>query len=122
MAGSIQDGPVLTLPTDSTLGQYLRVSVGTDGYLNVAALNEKDVGTTILPVLTAGVPASVRHRLAPGTCKFVVSEAVEVGDILYSAANGKVADTDSTGSGGEIVGICLEAATADGQIIEAIRI
>lgn len=122
MAGSIQDGPVLTLPTDSTLGQYLRVSVGTDGYLNVAGATDKDVGTTILPVLTSGVPASVRHRLTPGTCKFTVSEAVEVGDILYSAASGKVSDTDNTGSGGEIVGIAIEAATADGQIIEAIRI
>lgn len=122
MSNSVIDAAVITEPTDSTLAQHLRVSVGTDGFLNVAAVNEQHIGTVALPVLTAGDKASVITRLAPGTRKFITSEACEVGDVLWSAAAGKVADTDSSGSGGYRVGVALTATTGDNQIIEAVPI
>ncbi len=50
------------------------------------------------------------------TFKVEASEALSAKAALYAADNGKVSDTSS----GNIIGVALEAATADGEIIEAI--
>jgi len=50
----------------------------------------------------------------------VASKAIAVGDTVYTAASGKISDTQATGA--FEIGVALEAATADGEIIEVLRI
>ncbi len=60
----------------------------------------------------AGVILKTRGR----TIKAVASEALAAGATCYAAADGKVADTES----GNAVCVALDAATADGSVIEVL--
>lgn len=94
------------------IAQHLRVK--TTGALVVATASDVELGTMELPCTAAG-PATVRLRTAQGTRKMVASVAITAGDPVYAAAGGKIAAT-----GGVFVGTALEAATADGDVIEVL--
>lgn len=94
------------------IGQHLRVK--TTGALVVAAATDVELGTMEFPCTAAG-PCAVRLRTAQGTRKMVASEAITRGAAVYAAAGGKVASTGSV-----FVGTALEAATADGDVIEVL--
>ncbi len=64
----------------------------------------------------SGEQVSVRLRTAAGTLKIMAAGAFSAGAQLYGAADGKVDDVAT----GQIFGMALGAATADGDIIEAI--
>jgi len=66
----------------------------------------------------SGEIVSVRLRNHPGTFKIAASEALSAGASLYGANDGKVADTAS----GTAYYTALEAATANGDIIECMPI
>lgn len=56
-------------------------------------------------------------RLWGPTCQFIASAATAQGAALYATASGKVDDGDA---GTKLIGyVALEAATADGDVIEA---
>jgi hypothetical protein len=95
------------------IGQHLRVK--TTGALVVATATDTELGTMEFPCVAAG-PATVRLRTAAGTCKMVASAAITAGVTVYAAAGGKIA-----ASGTIVVGTALEAATADGDVIEVLR-
>lgn len=61
-----------------------------------------------------GDRVTVALRNKPGTQKAMLATSCSVGDKLYSAADGKL----STSVAGDAQAIALEAATADGDIIE----
>ena len=61
---------------------------------------------------------SVKLRGASGTHKMIAVEALAIGATVYTEASGKVQDTAAATS--FIVGTALEAATADGDIIEVL--
>ena len=70
-------------------------------------VNEADSGSN---VAVACFPLS-------GTCKITAAGAFSIGDILYPAADGKL---DDTLSGGKGLFKALVAATADGDVLEAL--
>ena len=100
-----------------TIKQYARVVLGSGGTITEAGLAQKEIGTAMEPAVTGDVIA-VRLRTAMGTHKMIALEALAIGATLYTEAAGKVQDTAEATS--FQVGTALEAATADGDIIEVL--
>lgn len=107
------------LKASTTLSAHLRVKITTDG-VEAAGASDQEVGT-ILNDADASVVgrdhASIAlaknygvHYLTYGT-----STALAAGDTLVRAANGKV-----TKGASSPIGVALQSAAADGDIIRAI--
>jgi hypothetical protein len=97
---------------------HLRVKLDSDGRVTVAGLADKEIGTVVTPAFAAGDPVTVRLRSAAGTHKMVAVEALAAGATVYTEASGKVQDTAA--STAFQIGTALEAATADGDVIEVL--
>jgi hypothetical protein len=100
-----------------TIKQYARVVLGSGGTITEAGLAVKEIGTAMEPALT-GETIAVRLRTANGTHKMIAIEALAIGATLYTETDGKVQDTAQATS--FQIGTALEAATADGDIIEVL--
>lgn len=96
--------------------QFSRVKLGNDGTVDVAGLTDRDIGTAVTAALAAGDVITVKLRSAPGTHKMIAIEALAAGALIYTEASGKVQDTAAATA--FILGHALEAATADGDVIE----
>jgi hypothetical protein len=96
------------------LGQYLRVTGATS--LSLAGASTVELGTLESATFAAGDLGQVRLRTANGTAKMVALTAITAGNAVYAAAGGKVAATGTV-----FVGTALEAAGADGDVIEVLR-
>jgi hypothetical protein len=90
------------------------------GKVYVAGLAEKDIGTAETPAFAADNEIAVRLRSAVGTFKGIANGAVTQGVNLYTAALGKFSATATATS--YLAATALETATADGDIIEMLRI
>lgn len=112
------DGNVKSFAASAAIAKHARVKVGNDGRIATAGLAEKDIGTALAPALAANDRVPVKLRTAAGTHKMIADEALAAGAALYTAASGKVQDTAEATS--FQVGTALEAATADGDIIEVV--
>ena len=112
------DGNTKTFIADEAIAIHLRVKLDSDGRVTVAGLTDKEIGTAVTPAFAAGDPVTVRLRTASGTHKMVAIEALTLGSVLYTEANGKVQDTAASTS--FQVGVALEGAGADGDIIEVL--
>lgn len=100
--------------TAVALEAYRRVKVDADGLISLAGNNDA-IGVVEHDVAASGY-GTVKLFSAPGTINFTAGGAVARGAVLYPAANGKVDDVLL----GSLLGyVALEAATADGDIIEA---
>jgi hypothetical protein len=111
---------VLTVTAGAALGAHVRVKVKsgttTDPVeVEAAGVGEQHIGTTEVAA-ASGALVAVRPRTMSGSQLGTASEAFARGATLYGAAAGKIADTSS----GSAIGIALEAATADGDIVEFI--
>lgn len=93
---------------------YARVKLDAAGTVSTAGATDKEIGIATRTVAD-GEPVDVGLRTGQGTHKATAEDAVAAGDAVYTAASGKVGDT---GTGAFLVGTALEAATADGDIIE----
>jgi len=103
-------------PTGGTaIAQHLRVTLS-GGNLAAAGIADEDIGTIVPDVFTSDTEAAVRLKSATGTRKMVASAAITAGAVVYAAASGKVSSTATA----QRIGIALEAATADGDIIEVL--
>ena len=100
-----------------TIKQYARVTLGSGGTITEAGLAVKEIGTAMEPAVSGDV-ISVRLRSATGTHKMIAIEALAIGATLYTETDGKVQDTAATTA--FQIGTALEAATADGDIIEVL--
>jgi hypothetical protein len=103
---------------NGAIGAKVRVkltaaSATTPPQVEIAGAGEQHIGITEYAGADGDV-CSVRLRTAPGTHEGIASEALAVGATLYAAASGKVKDT----SDGTAIGIALEEATANGDMIE----
>lgn len=107
-----------TFTADEAIAVHLRVKLDSDGKVTVAGLTDKEIGTAVTPSAAAGETISVKLRTGAGTHKMVAIEPLAVGATVYTEANGKVQDTAASTS--FQVGIALEAAGADGDIIEVL--
>lgn len=112
------DGNYKTFVSDEAIDAHLRVKLDSDGRVTIAGLTDKDIGTAVTPAFAAGETITVKLRTGSGTHKMVAIEAVAIGARLYTEANGKVQDTAASTS--FQIGTALEAATADGDIIEVL--
>jgi len=113
------DGNTKTFVCDEAIAKHLRVKLDADGRVTIAGLADKDIGTAETPTFAAGEDITVRLRTAAGTAKMVAIEASAVGATLYTETGGKVQDTAVATS--FQVGTALEAAAADGDVIEVLR-
>lgn len=100
----------------TALNRYLRVKLSS-GVLALAGITDREIG-----VLGERVEASKHGDVilssASGTTPMVASAAISAGALVYTAASGKIGASASTAY---IVGTALEAATADGDVIEVLR-
>lgn len=110
--------PCRTFNAVGAIAQHQRVKLGATG-VDVAGLDDIDIGTAEVASLGANQKIPVRMRNSCGTVKMVAAEAFAVGASLYSAASGRVADTAAATS--YFVGIALEEATAAGDVVEVLR-
>jgi len=109
------EGPTRTFSCSGAIGQFLRVK--TPASLAVAGATDVELGTIERAAFAALDRRAVRLRTADGTCKMVAAGDFVVGATLYGAAAGKVDNVANSNR----VGIALEAATADGDVIEVLR-
>ena len=107
-----------TFEADEAISQYARVKLDADGKVTNAGLADKEIGTAAREAFAAGDKISVRLRSAAGTHKMIAQEALAAGATVYTEASGKVQDTAQATA--FQVGTALEAATADGDIIEVL--
>jgi hypothetical protein len=107
-----------TFIADEAIAVHLRVKLDADGRVTVAGLADKEVGTAVTPAFAAGDPVTVRLRTASGTHKMVAIEPLAIGATVYTETGGKVQDTAQATS--FQVGVALEAATADNDVIEVL--
>lgn len=112
------DGQTKAFVADEAIAENLRVKLDSDGRVTIAGLTDKEIGTSVTPAFAAGDNVTVRLRTAAGTHKMVAIEALAVGATVYTETDGKVQDTAQATS--FQVGIALEAATADGDVIEVL--
>lgn len=107
------DGKFESFLGAAAITAHLRVYLSAAGTVTLAGADNIGIGTIETPCTAASGPCTVRLWNAEGTRKMVASEAISVGALVYAAASGKVA-----ASGSVPLGVCFEAATADGNIIE----
>lgn len=100
----------------AAIDQYLRVKLAS-GVLQVATAADQALGTVEVESFASGDVVPVRLYSAVGSRKMVASVAITAGNLVYSAAGGKVAATGTV-----VEGIALETSTADGDIIEVMSV
>ena len=109
------EAPVRADTCTGAVAKYLRVktpaAVALAGALDIAH------GTMEKDVFAAG-PCSVRLRSCEGTKKMVAAAAITVGSYVYGAASGKI----SSVANGNVVGVALEAAAANNDVIEVMPV
>lgn len=106
--------PTRTFLAGGALSQYRRVTLSA-GVLAYADASTKGIGTLENPVFAANAAVAVRLVNAQGTKKMVAAGAFSLGALVYAAANGKVDDI-----GFVLEGMALEAAGADGDVVEVL--
>jgi len=113
---------IKTFTANGALGAKVRVKVTaasatTPPQVEVAGAGEQHIGITEYAAAD-GTAVAVRLRTHPGSHEgiAIIDLAISVGAVLYGAANGKISDASS----GTAIGIALEAATQDNDIIEFI--
>lgn len=94
-----------------------RVKINSSGQVLHAGLAERADGVS-LNEGDSGDTITVALRNKPGTVKLTAAGGFAVGAELYSAAAGKVDDVST--SAGNKAFLALEAATADGDIVECL--
>jgi hypothetical protein len=103
---------------DAAIAQFARVIFESDGRIVTAGITDPGIGVAQLPAFAAGDVVPVKLYSAAGTFKMIAIEALAVGATLYTEASGKVQDTAAATS--VPFAQALEAATADGDIIECV--
>lgn len=111
------DGNTKTFRADSAIPQYSRVRRTSTG-VALAGLDQKEIGTAITTAFAAGENVTVRLRTAAGTHKMIAQEAIPVGATVYTEDAGRIQDTAVSTS--FQVGTALEAANAEGDVIEVL--
>lgn len=104
------DNPGMAVKATAAIGQYTLVTLAG---ANCGANATTDILGVAMESRESGKLIPVRF-LSAGTIPAVASEAIAVGDLVYKAAAGKVGKTNTN----LLVGIAMEAASADGDFIQ----
>ncbi len=109
------EGGIKTFLAGEDLEAYRRVKLSAGDTVVYADAGEAFIGVTQEKV-DSGKQVSVALRSAARSYKIAAKEALAANAALYGGDDGKVQDTAS----GNAIGTSLEAATADGDIIECL--
>ncbi len=115
--GQYVETPTRTFIAGAAIDPYRRVTLSS-GKLALAGITTRELGTLEEESFADGDIRAVRLRTAQGTCKMVANAAISAGAAVFTAANGKIGPSASTAFK---IGTALEAATADGDVIEVLR-
>lgn len=115
MGSQFNESGTKTLVAAAATSKYLRTYVDSNGKWAIAGLGVRCDGISLDNAASAE-DLTCKLFDAPGTVLVVAAAACTVGNVLYGAASGKVSETAS----GAPQFLCMEAATADGDIIEAL--
>jgi hypothetical protein len=107
-----------TFIADAAIKQFARVVYESDGRVVTAGLTEVGCGIAQTAAFAAGDAIDVKLWNSGGTFKMIASEALAVGATLYTESDGEVQDTAQATA--VPFAQALEAATADGDIIECL--
>lgn len=120
MASQILD-QIRTFTTGATaLAAYVRVKLSS-GLLVVAGAGESGIGVTVAPS-AVGTAAAVRLFNGHGTAFMLAGAAIAADAAVRGIADGKIDDAIPATNAGAPLGIALEDATADGDVIEVLMI
>lgn len=110
---AILEGPNLTATaTAVAIAAFLRVNLDAQGLISAAAIGVAGIGITKQAFAASGTGV-VRLLNAPGTQIATASEAIAVGDLVYSAAAGQVS---KTAAGAVLLGTATSAASGAGVL------
>lgn len=107
------DGKFKSYLGTSSISAHLRVYLASATTVTTAGADNAGMGTIETPSTATNGPCTVRLWNSEGTRKVVANAAISAGALVFAAASGKVG-----ASGSVPLAIALEAATADGDIIE----
>lgn len=110
----------LNMPAGAALSAYRLVkgSAGEAVY-NTAAATDRPIGTTQYAV-ASGDDVAVKPLNAPGTHQMVASAAISQHADVFAAADGKISALPAAAGDYLRIGQALEAAAADGDIIQVL--
>jgi hypothetical protein len=112
------DGPITRI-ADAAISRYLLVKVGaTDTSVDVNGVTDRPLGTTTNEASAANDRIPVKLLSEDETSLMIASEALVVGDVIYTAASGKVQNEPATAGTYWRIGRALTAAAADGDVVE----
>jgi len=115
-------GPGMTFEAGATLAAFTLVKMGSGGTITNStgvASEDNDVFGVVQEAATSGDSVLVTHLNQVGSFKVKVGGAISKGAKVYTAASGK---GSATGTSLTMIGLAREAATADGDIIEVLRV
>lgn len=110
---SQQSQRVRTFEAAAAITRYTRVKIDTNGKAAVAAESDETDGIA-QDTVASGDPVAVLMVNAAATAKLTAVQAITKGAKAYAASSGKIGTT----SANALVGIAIEAASADGDVIE----
>lgn len=87
--------------------------------VNTATATHIPIGVT-LSAAAAGEPVGVKLLNSQGSVEIVAAGAITAGAIVYAAADGEVSAVPTAAGTYRKIGVALEAATADQDIIEVL--
>lgn len=106
-----------TFTAGAAIGKYIRVKLSS-GKLAAAGIGDDWIGYLESASFADGDKRSVILRNAQGTIPMVANAAIALGAAINTAANGKC--DDATTSGFQRIGVALEVAGAQNDIIEVL--
>lgn len=112
---------VKTFTAGENLEAYRRVKISSGSSVVYADAKEPAIGITQAKA-DNGDMIAVRLLNDKGTFKMTASAAITALAVVYGKDDGKVDDAAGAGLTGSGIGVALEAATADGDIIEVMPI
>lgn len=115
--GQYTDDRYKTFSSGAARAEYTRVKSAA-GVLATAGATEAGVGIQADATTAISQNALVRLLNGGGTVPMIASKAIAIDTSVYTAASGKI--TDSSAGGAVLLGTSLEAAGADGDIIEVL--
>jgi len=114
------EGPRKTFKAGTALEAFRRVKI-TDATTSPKTVGYAGAGDQCIGVTeryhASGADCAIYLANAQGTRKMMASEAITGGNVIYAAANGKIAATGTV-----VEGKALETVTADGDILEVLPV
>jgi hypothetical protein len=105
-----------SLEAAEAISRFQNVYINSSQKWAVATTTTPPAIATALDTVASGGTLAAELFSSGGSLKMIAAEAITVGSRVYQAAAGKVADTVA----GAYMGVALDAASADGDVIEVL--